>query len=181
MDSASRVAKTTAYLALMVALAILPSGMDGFSTPKFTVLVAGSFFVLGLLIVNYVTLIGSIKQNRIPIALALIFVVISIFSTIASSNRYQAIFGAFGRQAGVLTYLALVILFIATILTLRSGHILLLLRVFLISGLWVGGYAVCQFMGIEPFPCNDAGQRLRRAAHALGTLGQQFLADRGIG
>ena len=152
MDSASRVAKTTAYLALMVALAILPSGMDGFSTPKFTVLVAGSFFVLGLLIVNYVTLIGSIKQTRIPIALALIFVVISICSTIASSNRYQAIFGAFGRQAGVLTYIALVILFIATILTLTSGHIHLLLRVFLISGLWVGGYAVFQFMGIEPFP-----------------------------
>ena len=152
MDSASRVAKTTANLALIVALAILPSGMDGFSTPKFTVLVAGSFFVLGLLIVNYVTLIGSIKQNRIPIALALIFVAISIFSTIASSNRYQAIFGAFGRQAGVLTYLGIVILFIATILTLRSGHILLLLRVFLISGMWVGGYAVFQFMGIEPFP-----------------------------
>jgi len=152
MDSVSRVAKTTSYLALIVALAILPSGMDGFSTPKFTVLVAGSFIVLGLLIINYLNLIGPLKRNRIPITLALIFVTIGMFSTIASSNKYQAVFGAFGRQSGVLTYVSLVILFIATILTLRSVHVLLLLRVFLISGMWVGGYAVFQFMGIEPFP-----------------------------
>lgn len=136
--------KLTKFLALglfLITIALSAEGLtDPVNVPKFLLL--GLFSIGGL---GYLVSYKAVSWNRPEIYLLSLFVVFALVATIRSDSPLtQNLYGQYGRNNGLLTYLFLSLIFLyASLIKLRNHHLLILLSlvfaglVNLVYCLWV--------------------------------------------
>ena len=141
------------------------SVMDPMNLPKMTVLGISGLVSLGLIYGNRNGLL--MKHLRPVLVLTLSFQALLILNIIFSGrNLAENFYGTNGRNTGVLTYLALSILMLASTLVSNAHFLKTFRNVFFAIGLTLFLYGVVQFIGFEPFPYVNAYQN-----NVFGTFG----------
>lgn len=136
---------------LIVTIFITPSNSyDPINIPRFFMLIICGSILLSLLLQNKRRLIGS--QYRLLIQLSSAFIIWTLISFFFSkSNLLDSLFGVTGRQTGVLTYLALIVLMISAVFSGGIKFSNSLLIALLIAGYIDAGYGLIQYFGMDPF------------------------------
>jgi O-antigen ligase len=124
---------------------------DPIASPKFAMLVSGAGALLFLLLYSR----DLLMQKKywpvlfISVAFALDLVIVLAFS---GTNFYQELYGAYGRKAGFITQLSLLIFFISA--TLVASRKFLSLFTYIICGLGLvsAAYGFIQKLGWDPAP-----------------------------
>ena len=127
---------------------------DPVNLPRFCVLIILSLILTLLLIQHRNKYING--KDRLPLWLGSAFIILLFINLIASkSNSIENLFGVTGRQTGILTYMALIIVMIAAIFSGGTTFSSSLLTVLLISGFINAGYGLIQSLGVDPFDWNN--------------------------
>ena len=131
--------------------------MDPFNSPKFWILMFISAWLLGHLSYDF---IFNKKNSHIPIPKPLKFFLITfIFSMFISSlltdDKYTAFFGENLRRNGFLTYLSLVVVFIASIKYASLNFVNKLLNMAIILSSILAMYAFLQYSGNDFIDWNN--------------------------
>ena len=127
---------------------------DPVNLPRFCVLIILSLILTLLLIQHRNKYING--KDRLPLWLGSAFIILLFINLIASkSNSIENLFGVTGRQTGILTYMALIIVMIAAIFSGGTTFSSSLLTVLLISGFIDAGYGLIQSLGVDPFDWNN--------------------------
>ena len=89
------------------------SSLDPINIPKFWALMAFSFAALGVIAIDFKPLFTKANLvNVLPSLLLVLFMFISML--VSSAPKTQQLFGTFGRNTGLFTYLAFAILFLSS-------------------------------------------------------------------
>ena len=136
---------------LVVTIFVTPlNSYDPINLPRFFILIICSSILLLLLLQNRRGLMDS--RYRFLIQLSSAFIIWTLISFVFSkSNLLESLFGVTGRQTGVLTYLALMVLMISAVFSGGIKFSNSLLIVLLISGYINAGYGLIQSYEVDPF------------------------------
>jgi len=136
---------------LVVTIFVTPlNSYDPINLPRFFILIICTSILLLLLFQNRRGLMGSQYRFLIQLSSAfIIWILISFF--FSKSNLLESSFGVTGRQTGVLTYLAFIVLMISAVVSGGIKFSNSLLIVLLISGYINAGYGLIQSTGVDPF------------------------------
>jgi len=136
---------------LVVTIFVTPlNSYDPINLPRFFILIICASILLSLLLQNRQRLLDS--RYRFLIQLSSAFIVWTLISFFFSkSNLLESYFGVTGRQTGVSTYLAFMILMISAVFSGGIKFSNSLLIVLLISGYINSGYGLIQSTGADPF------------------------------
>jgi O-antigen ligase len=137
----------------LVAATVLVTPMwslDPINPIKMLAVTATGFMGLGVLLANQKAL--QLKRFRVPLALISGFLTWQLVVFVVSDGeKFQQLFGTNGRNTGLITYLALSVLFVVAMAASNFAF----LNKFLITALAVGGaslgYGVVQSLGGDPF------------------------------
>ena len=149
MRKAESAIRATLIGALAVtSLIITPSfSYDPISIPKLSSLVIFSTGLLVILALNRSALFFKSQKNIVIIMLAFIFW--SILSYLFSPNKTETFYGVTGRQTGLLTYISLVIIFLAAVVVGSNNLNLKVLDVLVYCGVISAIYGLIQYLGLE--------------------------------
>jgi O-antigen ligase len=127
---------------------------DPINIPKVLVLTIMAFMLIGFLARDGKILIS--RNFRVLFILSAVFV-IQLILVVSFSGSYftQQIFGTFGRNTGLITYLALISLLVSVALLVSSELNKKLVNGLLITGLANLVYGIIQFLGIDPIKWNN--------------------------
>jgi O-antigen ligase len=127
---------------------------DPINIPKVLVLTIMAFMLIGFLVPYGKILIS--RNFRVLFILSAVFV-IQLILVVSFSGSYvtQQIFGTFGRNTGLITYLALISLLVSVALLVSSELDKKLVNGLLITGLANLVYGIIQFLGIDPIKWNN--------------------------
>jgi O-antigen ligase len=149
MRKAESAIRATLIGALAVtSLIITPSfSYDPISIPKLSSLVIFSAGLLVILALNRSALFFKSQKNIVIIMLA--FIIWSILSYLFSPNKTETFYGVTGRQTGLLTYISLVIIFLAAVVVGSNNLNLKVLNVLVYCGVISAIYGLIQYLGLE--------------------------------
>ena len=137
--------------------------IDPVNLPKMVLLVSGSGYLFGLILsLKFKTILA----NKVVTFSTLLFIFGITFSTFASKSPFtQLLFGSNGRNTGVLTYIALTILFLG-IFSINKFHYLekLILGLFF-AGIFNVVYGFLQINNLDPVDWNNTYNAI------IGTFG----------
>jgi O-antigen ligase len=136
---------------LVVTIFVTPlNSYDPINLPRLFILFVCTSILLLLLLQNKRYFID--RQNRLLIQLAAAFILWTLISFFFSkSNLLESLFGVTGRQTGVLTYLAFIVLMISAVFSGGIKFSNSLLIVLLISGYINAVYGLFQSFTLDPF------------------------------
>ena len=122
---------------------------DPLNVPRMALLMVIASIVLLLLVAKARELWRA--PNRLVTSVAILFVIQLVLVWIfAPANKVQQFFGAGGRQTGLLTYLALVIILLGAVCSSSSDLLKLVVRVLAIFGALSISYGFIQASGGDP-------------------------------
>jgi O-antigen ligase len=151
--------------ALGVTLTVTPwFNLDPINLPKFLILVSIALAVLGCSIPYF----RKLQWNQIRVVVyALSFFCLSLISSffLSGAGLMAQLYGAFGRNTGLLTYLSLAILFFGTLLISSRTFITNLVWTLLFAGSLNALYGVLQWFNRDPIAWNNPYNSI------LGTFG----------
>lgn len=131
---------------------------DPINMVKLCALVIGAATILPVVVSkNFRGFRHDSKLNRFIVLITLALILIFFINLIINlENLSETAWGVFGRNNGVISYVALMVFFLAA-LRVSNEHIPLLLRTFRICGNIVLMYALIQIMGLDPFDWTGEG------------------------
>ena len=148
---AKRIQSFILYGGMFTTLAIWTKLEDPINLPKMFVLVLFGAIVLGLSTTAIVGARKSITGNKkVGLTLIGIFTIALLVSTLMTDVKYTAIFGEYHRNNGALAYLAMAILFAASVATFSGQSSIRYFKIFAITGLLLTGYGFLQAAGKDP-------------------------------
>lgn len=158
-----RVSQLILVLGPTMTLMINPwTNYDPISLPKFIVLVSVSFSILFLLYISKVEFLSAIPKGILGIAvLFVIWMVLTLMFSGAPLN--QQIWGSFGRNTGLLTYVSLMIVLMACVWQRGYYFYRRLTWFFVFTSLPMTFYCLIQKTGNDPIPWSEF--------NTFGTLG----------
>ena len=147
-------------------LLVLPYTVsDPINLPKMVVLVGIAGAIAGLLLFNAK---GLITKSHKPILIISALFIINLMIVLARSGVAfsENLYGTAGRNTGVATYASIVAVALAC--ALISGELFIgkVLTSFLVIGIFLLGYGILQYIGLEPFPYLNIYQ-----SNVFGTFG----------
>ncbi len=144
---------------------------DPFNSPKFWVLLLGAAWLLGYLI-SFRKQSNFLNKRDLGLTqvLLLLFIGASTLSLLVADNKQIAFFGDNMRKNGYLTYLALVLFFLAIAGFINSSNVIVLYHFILLSAYVVGGYGLLQMSGNDFINWSASGMAL------FSTLGNSNFA-----
>jgi O-antigen ligase len=119
---------------------------DPFNTPKFILLILLGAWCLSLFLIVLPKLV-KIKEFKIILILLGIFNAFSLFSALASSNKYASFIGEYQRKNGLLTYLSLTLVFIVVGAVVKLSDLRRIYFSVFITAFIVSGYGFIQHFG----------------------------------
>ena len=137
---------------------------DPFNSPKMWVLMLLAGSLIGyVLFFNY----RAIQSKYYTVALTLIctFILSCLVSMLASSDRFISLFGESQRRNGFLTYLSLVVIFIALVQYMEFEHFERLTLILGLTSVLLVVYGLMQFYGVDFVEWNNPYNRV------IGTAG----------
>jgi O-antigen ligase len=127
------------------------SVMDPMNLPKMTLLAVGGLLSLAFVFNSQKSLIS--KQQKHLLVLTVGFQLLLLVNLLYSGRSIvENFYGISGRNTGVLTYLALSSLMLASSLASSSQFVKTFRSVFFAIGVILFFYGLIQFAGLEPFP-----------------------------
>jgi O-antigen ligase len=142
---------------------------DPFNSPKMWILILLASWLLGY-IFSFKTLILNIKPLRNLFVLLSFFVIISLFVTIATDYKYVAIFGDTQRRNGLLSYLSLSVVMLASAIFIRFFNVKRVYFITFAIGLVSLIYGVMQTSGRDFIKWNNPYNSI------IGTVGNPNFA-----
>lgn len=152
-------------VAVLCTIFVWTPASDPINLPKFVLLSLGASILAGLLLVNLVQSLRRSNRSNIAILVITLFLLILLISTLASDNRYMSFFGAYQRNNGFLSSLALAILFIAGAAVFRINSATKILAGLAIVGGIEAIYGFAQHFGGDFIGWNNQYNTV------IGTLG----------
>lgn len=142
--------------ALLVTSGFWSQGTDPFNLPKLFVLTLGAFLLLGSLIFDFRKLnLATLVDLRFLVLLTLILgLAISFFFSGAPSS--QMIYGAFGRNTGLLCYFALGIFYLTSTSFVHLKDVTWSLKALAISFFFVTFICIIEILGLNPQGINES-------------------------
>ena len=133
------------------------------NAPKMVVLAMTAGACLGILIAGRFELF---KIDKLLITSVVTFVLISMLTLFSSADPVEInLFGVGGRNTGLITYIALAIVFISSVQLKSSLAIQKVIKAFAFSGIFNVAYCLLSIAGIELLPWNNIYKTI------LGTFG----------
>ena len=142
---------------------------DPFNSPKMWILILLASWLLGY-VFSFKTLILNIKPLRNLLVLLSFFAVISLFVTIATDYKYVAIFGETQRRNGLLSYLSLSVVMLASAIFIRFFNVKRVYFITFAIGLVSLIYGVMQTSGRDFIKWNNPYNSI------IGTVGNPNFA-----
>ncbi len=121
---------------------------DPFNSSKFWVILLIASWLVGHILVKGKTLL-FLPVNRTPLALISFFIISLVGSLFYTDLSYTGLFGDNMRRNGFLTYLALSIIFLSTIMYFNASYIKRLNFLSILVGLILSIYGLMQINGID--------------------------------
>lgn len=139
----------------LITFAITPwASYDPINLPKFAFLVTAAAIVMSVLVLDFRFLLNS--QYRALVIVSAVFAFDLILVLLVSASPFnQQFFGTSGRNTGFLTYLALLIFFLATAISFGDDFGTKLLFSLLGTGALSGLYGLMQSAKLDPFTWNN--------------------------
>ena len=136
---------------ILVTIVITPFfSYDPFNIPKFAVLFIFSFVILILLVINRKILFS--KNDKLILLLTFLFGFWSLVCSVVSrADKAETFYGITGRQTGFLTYMSLLVIFIAAITISSHSTSVKTLSVLIVSGLISSFYGLIQYLKLDNF------------------------------
>ena len=123
--------------------------LDPINPIKMLVIVPGGLMCLALLLANY----KSVNWGRYKVVFGLVaaFVIWQVLVVLISSGEnYQQLFGAQGRNTGLVAYLAFSFIFIGSLIASNDDSLKRFVRTVFIIGSASLAYGVIQALGVDP-------------------------------
>ncbi len=131
-------------------LTVTPNwSVDPINPIKMLVVTAVAFIGLGVLLANRKSLL--LKRFQVPLILIFSFVVwLIVVFFFSGAEKLQQLFGISGRNTGLITYLALSILFVVSLAASNTAFLNKFLGTVLVVGVASVGYGFVQAVGADP-------------------------------
>ena len=136
---------------MVTTLALAPTlAIDPINPPKFLALVSFAALLGGQLLIS--KSLWDFKTFRIAYFLSLTFALLLILNLFfTSGDVWRKLFGAFGRNTGVLTYFALLTLLIVSFAAAKGSNLTKVSNYIKWTGAVSLAYGLIQFIGLDPF------------------------------
>ena len=165
MNKKSTLTKTTenkavwwiGFFTLAITIYFNSKVQDPFNAPKFWILLVGSSWLTGFLFQSFSAKRSKLDQvAKISTIYTSIFLIFSLISIVMAQNKQIAIFGDNMRKNGFLSYVALGIFFITSVIYVRINNLLTFYKFVLATAYLVGGYAILQMTGNDFIPWSSS-------------------------
>ena len=147
--------KTILRATLILPIFILPfSAIDPINTPQLTSLVVAASICLGIIITSR----SSIKWRQYKIILLVLggfLLDLSIIALVSRANLGLEFYGTFGRNTGLLSYLALSVLMFAAIILSEDFFLQKYVHALIVTGVIATLYGFIQHFGLDPVPWDN--------------------------
>lgn len=146
-----RIQSLLLFCLVAMTLVVTPwANQDPINLPKFFLLVISGSALLGYLAPYLGKMIVS--EARLLVILALLFIFGLLLSLLASgAGIYSQLYGAFGRNTGLLTYLSLVVVLIGVVFVSSHAFIRKLIWALIATGILNALYGLAQWAGLDLF------------------------------
>ena len=136
---------------MVTTLALAPTlAIDPINPPKFLALVSFAALLGGQLLIS--KSLWDFRTFRIAYFLSLTFALLLILNLFfTSGDVWRKLFGAFGRNTGVLTYFALLTLLIVSFAAAKGSNLTKVSNYIKWTGAVSLAYGLIQFIGLDPF------------------------------
>lgn len=169
MNSVSKIQRIPIYVASLVTIVVMPNLMDPINVPKMMFLVLGAGITLGVFWKNFINLR---EQSLRPLFLISSWFALALLSASIFSPQplFKSIVGVWGRNNGSLTYISLLVLFLAIASQKSLTPAIHAVKALSILGFGCAAYGVLQTFGLDPIDWENPGNEL------LLTLGNSNFA-----
>jgi O-antigen ligase len=127
---------------------------DPFNSPKFWAILILAAWATGHIVTNLKELFVN-REQKIIFFTSIIFILSMFVAALATDDKYTGFFGENLRRNGFLTYFALTLIFLFTVLKSDKSSLNCLLVTSLIVGFLVGAYGVIQTFGYDFIQWNN--------------------------
>ena len=158
-----RLAQAVLIVGPLASLAVSPtSNYDPINLIKILFICSIAFFCFGLILSSFKYSINRLNKKFWILISLFIF---SMFSTIIFSGAplSQQIWGSYGRNTGLLTYISLLLVLVSTALIQEVSFYKKLVDVLLLTAIPMTAYCLIQYAGMDPVGWSEK--------HPFGTLG----------
>jgi hypothetical protein len=165
----SKVFKYSVFSIPATILLVMPSYSDPINLPKLLVLIpfATTTVILFLFLRKYE---GEAIRGKIAIKVPALYLALSMSMLVSgflgSSNYIRVLFGAFGRNNGLIYYItAIAICIILLMIVIQEKEFSYLFGIISVTSLVFGGYSLLQLFDLDPVSWSNPYNRV------IGTLG----------
>ena len=151
---------STVWLLLLTASSVTlyfnPRIQDPFATPKLIIVLLMSAWLIGHLIYGYKKAPLQLKsQEFITLLILGLFLLSMIVAFYFSENKITALIGETQRRTGLLTYVALGIIFLFASRSINYYYSIRLIKVATVTGFTLSCYGIIQMTGNDPIAWNN--------------------------
>jgi O-antigen ligase len=159
MNSVSKLQKLPIYFASAVTIVVMPSLMDPINVPKMVLLALGAGITLGIYWKDFRDLWKQSTRPLFAISCWLFFALVltSIFSP---QPFFKSVVGVWGRNNGSLTYISLLVLFLATASQRSSTPGIHAVKALSFLGIGCSVYGALQTFGLDPISWENLGNEV---------------------
>lgn len=140
------------------------ASLDPINLPKFLILVTVGFAIMG-------TLASSLRQLVNPefqmftYAITFFLIALGVVFIASDSNKWTQVYGQYGRNTGVLSYICLALIFISVSIVSNVRFLQKLIWSLIVTGTLNSIYGLIQWLGKDPVKWSSSN------GSVLGTLG----------
>jgi O-antigen ligase len=159
MSSVSKIQRLPILFASAVTIVVIPSLMDPINIPKMMLLVLGAGITLGIFWKDFRNLWQ--QDSRLLLLISSWFAFALVLATIFSPQPlFNSVVGAWGRNNGSLTYISLLVLFLAIALQKSSTPAIHAIKALSVLGFGCAGYGILQTRGLDPISWANPGNKI---------------------
>jgi O-antigen ligase len=159
MNSASISQRIPIYLASAVSIVVIPNLMDPINLPKMVLLALGAGITLGVCWKDFSNLW---EQSSRPLFLISCWFALALLLVIIYSPQplFKSIVGVWGRNNGSLTYISLLVLFLAIASQKSLTPAIHVIKALTILGFGCAAYGVLQSLELDPIRWENPGNKV---------------------
>jgi O-antigen ligase len=170
-----RVASIILFSVFALTLIVTPwLNLDPINLPKLFILLVSGFALLGNLL-PYLRQVAQSEARLISILVLLFFFAQFLAFLLSDSDNLSQIYGTFGRSTGLLAYVSLAMVLLATVLVSNYSFAKRLIWVLIATGIINAAYGLIQWVGLDPIDWSNPYNPI------VGTLGNPNFTSAHLG
>lgn len=159
MRSESKIQLLPTYIACIVTIVVMPSLMDPINVPKLLLLAIGAGLTLGIFWREFSNLWEQTSRPLFLIACWFVFT-LTLTAIFSPQSFFRSVVGVWGRNNGSLTYISLLVLFLAVASQKSLAPSVHIIKVLSVLGFCSGVYGFLQSLGLDPITWDNPGNKI---------------------